>query len=97
MDLTELKAKLTRIFPDKPVLRAYFFGSILHKSFNSANDIDIFLDLDQNFEFSLLDLSRLQIELSESFGKKVDLITPDSVSPLILPEIINQRVLAYER
>jgi hypothetical protein len=44
----------------------------------------------------LFKLIALEEELSEILGRKVDLVTEDSVSPYIRPYIENEKVILYD-
>ena len=97
MSNDELKNIVSGMLAGKPVSKAYLFGSYLYKTFEDANDIDILIDLEPDNNFSLIDFSRLQIDLTEHLGKNVDLLTEEGVSPYILNQILNERILIYEK
>ena len=97
MSNNELKNIVSDMLASKPVSKAYLFGSYLYKTFEDSNDIDILIDLEPDNNFSLIDFSRLQIDLTEHLGKNVDLLTEEAVSPYILNQILNERILIYEK
>ena len=51
-----------------------FFGSVLRSDFRPDSDIDVLIEFEDGQEPSLLDLVRMENELSELFGQKVDFI-----------------------
>ena len=53
-----------------------------------ANDIDILVEFQAGFKPGLLDIARLERELSEIFNKKVDLRTPEELSNLFRQNVI---------
>ena len=57
-----------------------------------SSDIDILLEF--GAEKSLLDLAGLKIELEESLGREVDVLTYNSLHPLLKERILSeQRVI----
>lgn len=50
------------------------FGSALREDFNPDSDIDVLVEFEQGQEPDLFRLIELQDELSEIFGRKVDLV-----------------------
>ncbi len=53
------------------------FGSFARNEQNSESDLDILVHL--NSDISLLDLVRMERELSQILGTKVDLVTEESI------------------
>ena len=51
-----------------------FFGSVLRDDFRSSSDIDLLVSFSPKAKISLFDLVRMQNELKEIFGRKVDLV-----------------------
>ena len=79
--LEEIKKKAIPILKQAGVTRSAIFGSYTRGEEQEDSDIDMLVELpDGN---SLLDLVRLQRQLVNSLGKKVDLITYNSIHPLL--------------
>ncbi|HDQ45773.1 MAG TPA: nucleotidyltransferase [bacterium] len=83
-------------FKDKPVFRAYLFGSYVSGHVNPDSDIDILVELDYSIPIGLRFI-KMQYELQELLKQKVDLLTEKAISKYIRPEIENQKQLIYER
>ena len=66
------------------------FGSTLHGTDTDASDLDLLVDALPGA--TLLDLSRLQIELEDLLGVRVDVMTPQD-----LPAHFREQVLAEAR
>ncbi|WP_036289200.1 nucleotidyltransferase family protein [Methylosinus sp. PW1] len=66
------------------------FGSVLHGDDEDGSDIDILVDALPGA--TLFDLGRLQVELEEILGVRVDLLTPGDIS-----RYFRERVLAEAR
>ena len=56
-----------------------FFGSVLRDDFGPDSDVDVLVTFAQGSHWTLLDLVRMETELSKLFGRKVDLVVRDSV------------------
>jgi predicted nucleotidyltransferase len=52
-----------------------FFGSVLRDNFNSSSDIDVLVTFHEKAKTTLFDIVRMENELTELFGRKVDLVS----------------------
>jgi predicted nucleotidyltransferase len=50
------------------------FGSVLREDFQPHSDVDLLVSFSPRAKISLFDLVRMQNELMEIFGRKVDLV-----------------------
>ena len=55
------------------------FGSVLRADFEPNSDVDVLVEFEVGKEPDLMDLVRMEIELTEMFGRKVDLVERQSV------------------
>jgi predicted nucleotidyltransferase len=62
------------------------FGSVLHGNDNEDSDLDLLVD--PGPETSLMDMVRVQEELEEATGVKVDLRTPGDLHPRFRDEAL---------
>ena len=69
--------------------RAAIFGSFARGDEKENSDIDIIVEF--RGEKSLLDLARLKIALEELLKIKVDVITYNSLHPLLRDRILNEQ------
>lgn len=83
-------------FKDKPVLKAYLFGSYSREQASSDSDIDILVELDYSQKIGLK-FFQMQTELEKILNQKVDLISNEALSPLIRPQVIRDRKLVYKK
>lgn len=67
------------------------FGSYARSEEDQESDIDILVKFKKTF--SLLELIRIENELSSKLGKKVDLVTEDSIQNLKLKDYINRDLI----
>jgi len=72
------------------VKRASLFGSIVREEMTIDSDIDLIIEF--KGDKSLLDLAALQIELEETLRLKVDILTYNSIHPLLKNQILAEQV-----
>jgi predicted nucleotidyltransferase len=72
------------------------FGSILTDQFRNDSDVDVLIDLDPQFPPSLMDLVRLESELSEVLHRKVDLRTPGELSRYFRDQVLQAALPVYQ-
>ena len=87
--IEEIREKILPILKRYDVGRAAIFGSFARKKIKKSSDIDILVEF--KGEQSLLDLAGLKIELEESLGRKVDVLTYDSLHPLLKDRILSEQ------
>ncbi len=58
--------------------------------------IDVLVEFEPDARVSFFDLSRMQRELTELFGRKVDLLTPNSLSKYFRQHVLETASLLYE-
>jgi predicted nucleotidyltransferase len=89
-------AFIRQFFADKPVKRAYLFGSHSRDEAAAESDIDILVELDYNYHIGL-SFFKMQTELEQRLKKKVDLVSYHSLSKRILPFVDSDKKLIYEK
>lgn len=55
------------------------FGSVLRDDFGPMSDVDVLVTFEADAQWSLLDLVRMERELSERLGRRVDLVERSDV------------------
>lgn len=84
-------------FIDKPVKRAYLFGSRARNEATDNRDIDLLVDLDYSSEISLLGFVGMKQDLELQLKMTVDLVSTQGISPLINPFVDTDKQLIYEK
>jgi predicted nucleotidyltransferase len=77
------------------VHRLAVFGSTLQGERRPESDLDLLVEFEPDAAIGLRFIT-LQAELSELFGKRVDLLTAGFLSPHIRPRILEEAVPLYE-
>ena len=95
MTIQNLTFRTTPIFKKQGVLKASIFGSFARGDNNKNSDIDFLVKLVSGK--SLLDLIGLKQELEDALGKKVDIITYNSIHPLLKKSILKDQKVIYEK
>jgi len=92
-DHDELFEKTRSYLRQEGAKRIGVFGSYFRGEETSSSDLDIIVDFIE--KKSLLELIRLERELSEKLGIKVDLLTEKSISPYLREKIKNETMVIY--
>jgi predicted nucleotidyltransferase len=73
------------------------FGSVLREDFKPDSDIDVLIDFRPGVEetLTLMDLSGMQMELSDILERDVDLVLRDGLKPFIKDEVLSNLEVIY--
>jgi predicted nucleotidyltransferase len=93
----EIKNIISEYFRNKPVHKAFLFGSVSRGEDINGSDIDILVELDYKNGADYFLFYDMQKELSKLLNNKVDLISAKGLSPYLRPVIDKEKVLVYER
>ena len=93
MDRKEIFAKITQLLKDQGARKVAVFGSYIRGEENRESDIDIIVEFSERK--SLLELVRIERELSDVLGIKVDLLTEKSISPYLIDTIKREMEVIY--
>jgi predicted nucleotidyltransferase len=83
-------------FKDKPVLKAYLFGSFARGDANKDSDYDILVELDYSQHIGL-EYIQMQLDLATLLKGEVDLVSDKALSRHIRPFVEKEKLLIYER
>ena len=87
--IEQIKRTIVPILQRYDVMRAAIFGSFVRGEMQETSDLDILVEF--KGEKSLLDLSGLKIALEELLGQKMDVLTYDSLHPLLKESILSEQ------
>lgn len=73
------------------------FGSVLRNDFGPDSDVDVLIEFEPRADeaLTLMDLAGMQLELSDLFQRKVDLVLRDGLKPLVKDNVLNSLEIIY--
>lgn len=89
MTIKEIENKILPVLRKYHVRRASLFGSVVRGEITEESDIDLLVELPETA--SLLDLAGLKIDIEELLGRNVDVLTYDSLHPLLKSRILSEQ------
>ncbi|MEM2448745.1 MAG: nucleotidyltransferase family protein [Candidatus Bathyarchaeia archaeon] len=92
-----LEEKLIEVCERNNIVFMAIFGSFARGEQKSESDIDVAIEFDRDSGKSLLDLIRIEEEMSEVFGRKVDLGIFSSINPHIIDDIKREMIIVYKK
>jgi len=92
--LSELLVKAYHYLSARGVKNIQVFGSRLRKEEGPESDLDLLVDLPP--DMNLLDLIRMEQELSELLGVRVDLVPISAVNPFLRDQILSEALEVLE-
>ena len=88
--------KVTEFCKRNKIRKLSLFGSALRKDFRLDSDIDLLVEFQAGATPSLLDLARMERELSGILGgRKIDLRTPKELSRYFRDEVLSTATVQY--
>ena len=89
--IEELKTRIARTLKHHDVARAAIFGSFARGDAEENSDLDLLVEFIG--EKSLLDLVGLKLELEDSLGRRVDVLTYNALHHAIRDRILSEQVM----
>ena len=77
------------------IQRLSLFGSVLRDDFTPDSDVDVLVEFEPGTPAGLLTLARIEEELSELLGRKVDLNTAGLLSKYFRDEVLREAEVEY--
>lgn len=84
-------------FQDKPIEKAWIFGSFARKQESLDSDVDLLVRFKKPNKLDLFDYAGLRIDLEDITGRQVDLVEEGFMIPSAKKKIERDKVLIYER
>ncbi|HRY63620.1 MAG TPA: nucleotidyltransferase family protein [Patescibacteria group bacterium] len=90
-----LSKALNRVSDRDKIKSIALFGSELKGTARPDSDLDLLIEFKKPIGY--FKLVKIQQTLEESLGRRVDLVTPGSLSKYFKKEVLNQAKVLYER
>lgn len=75
--------------------RLMFFGSVLRDDFTPKSDVDVIVEFEPGASVGMLKFARIERELSDIIGRKIDLNTKGFLSPYFKDEVLKEAQTQY--
>jgi hypothetical protein len=89
------KSKIAAFCKQHHIRRLALFGSALREDFRPDSDVDILVEFEPGHIPGLFGMARLEQELSNVLGRKVDLRTPEDLSRYFREEVMQEAEVQY--
>ena len=90
------KEQIAEFCKKNHIKKLALFGSILHDDFRPDSDVDMLVYLDHSVPTGLMKMARMERQLSEIVGRKVDLRTPNEISDYFRDDVMAEAEAIYE-
>ena len=90
-----LKERLAQFCRKNGIQTLSLFGSVLSDEFGPDSDVDVLVEFKAGTRVGLIRLTRLEFELSEIIGRKVDLNTTGFISRYFRADVMAERQVQY--
>ena len=94
MSREEIQHSIVDFLKNRSAKKIALFGSFARKEDQSDSDIDICVEFNEGITF--FQLARIEAELSERLGRKVDLVTDIDLNPRFMNAIANDLQTIYQ-
>ena len=71
------------------------FGSVARGDSSPESDVDLLADFDHTKRYTLLTLGRLESQLADLLGAKVDLSSPEWLKESVKNQVLREAILAF--
>lgn len=93
----DLIHKLQHYFEDKPIEKAWIFGSYARGEASTDSDIDILVHFDNRALITLFGYIHIMNDLKKLTGKNIDLVEDGQLKNFAKDSCENEKILIYER
>ena len=89
------RQKIAAFCCQQHIIKLSFFGSILRDDFDSDSDVDVLVEFDPEHIPTLLDLVKMEEQLSQLLGQKADLRTAEDLSRYFRDQVLASAEVQY--
>ena len=90
------KDKLIEFCKSNHIKKLSIFGSAIRGQLWPDSDIDLLVEFEEGHTPGLFSIIKMEMELTEMLGKKVDLRTPEDLSQYFRDEVVQNAKLQYQ-
>lgn len=90
------KKKLNEFCKRNHIRKLSIFGSAIRGKLQPDSDIDLLVEFEEDHTPGLFSIVKMEMELAEVLGRKVDLRTPEDLSQYFRGEVIQNAKLQYQ-
>lgn len=87
--------KIEAFCRNNPIRQLSLFGSILRDDFKPESDVDMLVEFTPEARVGYLSLVRMENELTQIIGRKVDLRTPAELSQYFRQKVLDTAEVIY--
>lgn len=91
-DIRNMKKKIIKVLRRYGVIKAGIFGSFATGKVTRKSDVDILVKIKKTKKISLLDIVRIERELEEDVGRKIDIVEYCTIHPRLKDRILREEV-----
>ncbi|MBQ9522900.1 MAG: nucleotidyltransferase domain-containing protein [Paludibacteraceae bacterium] len=96
-DIQNMIPTIRDYFATQPVERAYLFGSCSRGEETPNSDVDLLVTYTDSDSLSLMDISRMMVDLSKKINRQVDLVEDNCLKPFARQSVDHDKIKIYER
>ena len=96
LEQTISKDKLADFCKRNHIRKLSIFGSAVRGELHPDSDIDLLVEFEQDHTPGLFSIVKMEMELAEMLGRKVDLRTPEDLSQYFRDEVVRNAELQYQ-
>jgi predicted nucleotidyltransferase len=78
------------------IQRLALFGSVLRDDFRADSDVDVLVEFEPTHVPGFIRMAAMENELSELFERKVDLLTPNSISRYFRAKVLREALTLHD-
>jgi hypothetical protein len=95
--ITVPRARLAEFCRENGIRKLSLFGSVLTGRFSDGSDIDVLVEFEPAERVGYLRMAVMERELSELFGRRIDLRTSGELSPYFREGVVRTAAVQYAR
>lgn len=89
--------QITEFCQYNAIRKLALFGSVLRNDFRPESDVDVLVEFEPNTKVNYFMVVDMQEQLGQLLQREIDLHTPQSLSPHMLPDVIASAQVIYEQ